>query len=116
MARVARWSSGFNGVFRLRAVTAALKTLVDLKVTGPDADARARTPTFVWGEVRNAGGTVRTARLRVGNGYDVTVHGALGIVDMLLTQDVQGGAWTPARLMGHRYVQTLPGSGEIAIV
>ncbi|MBS0375860.1 MAG: saccharopine dehydrogenase NADP-binding domain-containing protein [Proteobacteria bacterium] len=94
-----------------------LKSRVDRLPAGPDEAERARTPTRLWGEVRNAAGAVRTARLEVGNGYTVTVQAALGIVARLLdpAQPPAAGALTPARLMGARYVETLPGSGRITL-
>jgi short subunit dehydrogenase-like uncharacterized protein len=94
-----------------------LKSRVDRLPAGPDEAERARTPTRLWGEVRNAAGTVRTARLEVANGYSVTVHAALGVVARLLdpARPAAAGALTPARLMGARYVEALPGSGRIVV-
>ena len=99
----------------LGPVQRLLKSRVDRQPAGPDEAARAATPTFVWGEARNAAGQVRTARVVTANGYTVTVHGALGVVERLLAGGTAAGALTPARLMGSRYVETLPGSGHIAI-
>ena len=45
----------------------------------------------------------------------MTVHASLGVVERLLQGDAPAGAITPARLMGARYVETLPGSGPIAL-
>jgi short subunit dehydrogenase-like uncharacterized protein len=84
-------------------------------VTGPSSLERARTPTWVWGEVRNAAGAVRTGRLRTENGYDVTVSGALAVARAVLEQPRAGGAYTPARLMGADFVCTLPGSSAMHI-
>lgn len=92
-----------------------LKSRVDRQPPGPDAGQRAATPTYVWGEARNAAGRVKCARLVTANGYTVTVHGALGVVERLLAGGATAGARTPARLMGARYIETLPGSGRIAI-
>jgi short subunit dehydrogenase-like uncharacterized protein len=92
-----------------------LKSRVARQPPGPDEAQRAATPTHVWGEARNAAGQVRSARVVTANGYTVTVHAALGIVERLLGGDAPAGALTPARLMGARYVETLPGSGRIAI-
>jgi short subunit dehydrogenase-like uncharacterized protein len=99
----------------LGPVQSWLKSRIDRQPPGPDAAQRARTPTHVWGEARDAAGTVRTARITVANGYTVTVHAALGIVERLLRGDVPTGATTPACLMGARYVETLPGSGPLVV-
>lgn len=92
-----------------------LKGRVDRQPPGPDAAQRERTPTYVWGEARDATGAVRTARIVVANGYTVTVHASLGVVERLLMSHAAGGATTPARLMGRNFIETLPGSGAIAV-
>jgi short subunit dehydrogenase-like uncharacterized protein len=103
------WLAGLGWVQRL------LKARIARQPPGPDEQQRAATPTRVWGEARNAAGQTRTARVVTANGYTVTVHGALGVVERLLAGGAPAGALTPARLMGPRYVETLPGSGRIAI-
>lgn len=90
-----------------------LKAKVDRQPPGPDANEREATPTAVWGEVRDAGGRTLVGRVQTANGYTVTVHGALGIVERLLGASAEAGATTPARLMGSRYVESLPGSSPI---
>jgi short subunit dehydrogenase-like uncharacterized protein len=42
-------------------------------------------------------------------GYDVTVSASLGIVEHLLSNDVEGGFYTPSLLMGADYAASLPG-------
>lgn len=92
-----------------------LKSKVDRQPPGPDAAQRERTPTYVWGEARDAKGAVRTARVVVANGYTVTVHASLGIVERLLSGPAAAGALTPARLMGKNYVESLAYSGSIVV-
>jgi len=70
----------------------------------------------VWGEVTNARGDKRTARIKTANGYSLTVKGALTVVEHLLThEDVPGGAYTPSKLVGPDLVTRLPGSGPMHI-
>jgi short subunit dehydrogenase-like uncharacterized protein len=99
----------------LAPVQRFLKARADRQPPGPDEGQRAGTPTCVWGEARDADGHVKSARVVTANGYTVTVHGALGIVERLLGGGAGAGARTPARLAGARYIETLPGSGRIAI-
>ena len=82
---------------------------------GPTAEQLARQSTYLWGEVTNARGDKKTARLRTANGYAVTVTAALGIVEHLLRERPPGGTYTPAKLVGRDFVTTLPGSRPIAI-
>lgn len=105
----------------LRALLAAtwaqdwLKGLAARHLGGPDETMRARRPTWVWGEARNAAGDRRTAHLETANGYQVTVHGVLFTVRHLLDYQGEGGYFTPSRLLGERCVEQLPGSGAIHI-
>jgi len=85
-------------------------------ITGPTAEARAFSPCYVWGEVRNAAGEVRTARIRTANGYDVTIHGALAVARTLLSRTEGAfGTLTPARLCGVELMTGLPGSGPLDV-
>jgi short subunit dehydrogenase-like uncharacterized protein len=92
-----------------------LKGKVDRSVRGPDADKRARTPTFVWGEVTDGQGRVVTGRVRVANGYDVTVHASLGIAERVMEMRRVVGHLTPAQLVGKDFVKQLPGSTPIQV-
>jgi short subunit dehydrogenase-like uncharacterized protein len=105
----------FGGVLRLGPVQALLKSRVARGPPGPDEETRRRNPTFVWGEARSLQGEALAARIKVANGYDVTVHASLGLLQHLLEYRGEGGYRTPSRLVGSRYVETLPGSGTMTI-
>ncbi len=102
-------------LFALEAVQGWLKQLIAKRVHGPDQATRAGQRTWLWGEVRNPAGAVKTAHLETANGYDVTVQGALLAVRHLLDYTGPGGYFTPSRLLGERCVEQLPGSGKIVI-
>ena len=103
-------------LFRMRTVRERLKRRAGTAV-GPDASARRNAPTFIWGEVRNRAGMKRTGRIQVANGYDVTIHGALAVVDRLMEGSAaESGFTTPSLLCGIDLVEQLPGSGRIKIV
>ena len=102
-------------LFGLSLVQTLLKQRVTATVRGPDAERRQRTPTWVWGEVANAAGARKIGRVQTANGYDVTVHGSLAVVERLLTSPAAGGYYTPAQLLGAGLVETLPGSTPIRI-
>lgn len=99
----------------LPRVQALLKARIERTVRGPAHSARAQLPTFVWGEVRNAHGQRKSARIRTDNVYNLTVNGALAVVEHLLGNPQQPGAWTPARLLGADLIVRLPCSGPIEI-
>jgi short subunit dehydrogenase-like uncharacterized protein len=102
-------------VLGLGPVQAWMKTRVGKTVRGPNEEQRARTPTFVWGEAGNAAGQVATGRVKVANGYDVTVHAGLGIAARVLEMTRVAGHQTPSQLVGPEFVEQLPGSGAIHI-
>ena len=102
-------------VLGLGPVQSWLKGRIGKTVRGPREEQRARTPTHVWGEVRNAAGRVVTGRVKVANGYDVTVHAALGIAAHVLGSGPVAGHLTPSQLVGRDFVEQLPGSGAIRI-
>lgn len=118
-------------LWRQPVVIGSLKGLVDRFVAGPDDAARAASSTYLWGEAVNAAGERRTARLRTASVYDITVTGALAMVERMRTlaitgsavagrnasraEDVQGGYFTPSQLMGHEFVTRLPGSSPIEL-
>ena len=100
----------------LPPVQALLKALIAKRVKGPETTIRDRLPTYVWGEVRNARGEMRTARVRTANVYSLTITGALAVVEHVVATRPGGGATTPARLVGADLVTRLPGSGPLQIV
>lgn len=97
-----------------RPVQSLLKGLAG-RVKGPGGAARARQPTRVWGEARNARGDRMTARIRIANLYTVTATGSLTVTAHLLEQRTAAGAYTPARLLGPELIAQLPGSGPLTV-
>lgn len=91
-----------------------MKRRIEKSVKGPGEAQRAGAPTWVWGEARASDGRLVTGRVKVANGYDVTVWASLGVVGRLLEQPACGH-FTPARLMGKDFVTSLPGSGPIEV-
>ena len=100
---------------QLGVIQKFMKSRVDAGIPGPDAALRERTPTYIWGEARAADGSVRTARIVTANGYTVTVYASLGMVARLLAGGVAAGSVTPAKVLGARFVETLPGSGRLSL-
>jgi short subunit dehydrogenase-like uncharacterized protein len=92
-----------------------LKRGIDRRLKPPDQTQRDSNPSFVWGEVRNAAGQTRSARLKTANGYSLTVQSSLGILTSLLTQRHAAGYATPSMLVGADFVSTLPGSSPIRL-
>lgn len=96
-------------------VQSFMKRQIERKVHGPSRHAREQAQTCVWAEVRNAAGVVKTAQLKVPNGYTLTVSAALGAVAHLLQHKSAGGSYTPSQLIGADYVTRMPGVGTLHI-
>jgi short subunit dehydrogenase-like uncharacterized protein len=82
---------------------------------GPDEQLRERTPVLLWGEARNAAGRTVVGRMRVANGYTVTVHASLGLVDRVIAAPPSGGFRTPSQIAGVDFAAQLPGSTPVAL-
>jgi hypothetical protein len=89
MVARARHANRFKWLLEVGVVQRIIKRPIEKTVKGPSA-AKRDTPTFVWGEVTNARGDKRTARIKTANGYSLTVTGALTMVEHLLACNVPG--------------------------
>lgn len=106
----------FKLLMKIPMVQSLLKQSVKCK-KGPSLELRSTTGVSLWGEVKNAHGEIKQARLTTANGYEVTVHSALGIVKKLLNEYVTpAGFYTPSQLMGENYITLLPGSSKINVL
>lgn len=114
-ARSMRMANLARPLVRLGFVQRFLQRRIARTVTGPDASARAKHPTYVWGEVTNPRGERRVARIKTANGYSLTVTGSLAAVEHLLTGGTPGGSYTPSQLLGADLVTRLPESGPLII-
>ena len=82
---------------------------------GPSDKQRNEQSTWVWGEVKNANGLCKSARIKTANGYALTITGSLMAVEFVLNNKVEAGYTTPSLLLGNDFVSKLPGSSEIKL-
>src|SRR5262249_21668971 len=80
------------------------------RASGPSQEQLRTGRSRLWGEVRNAAGERRTAKLETANGYRLTADGTIRAVQYLLTNAPSGGYYTQSMLLGARGVERLPGS------
>lgn len=84
------------------------------KVEGPNDTEREGSPAHVWGEASNPEGQKVVGRMKTANGYDLTVRASLAIATyVLMEKNLQGGTYTPSRLMGADFAERLEGSERI---
>ena len=115
MIRRMRLSAPLRPLLRMKFVQNVLKNQIDKKVRGPSQAQRDRREVYVWGEVRNAAGETRSARITTANGYTVTQRAPIAIIEHLLDNEAAGGSTTPALLMGKEFASRLEGNSEIVI-
>ena len=104
-----RWQKAFNWLLRTKMARNFVKKRIASRSPGPSAERRAAAQTYVWGEVRNAAGIIRQARLRTPEGYTLTAHTALLLTKKILAGEGKPGFWTPAGLFGPDLVLEVPG-------
>ncbi|WKD51013.1 saccharopine dehydrogenase family protein [Microbulbifer spongiae] len=115
-ARKLQYLNTFRWLLRNNRVQNWLKAKVNKSLRGPSDTYRAKHKTWVWGEVRNdRRGERRVGRLVTANGYDVTVSGALAVMEFLVDYAGDGGYFTPSALCGAGLVEKLPGSSALDI-
>ena len=59
--------------------------------------------------------TKRRLLLYGANGYSLTIAGSLAVAEYLMSHRPEGGAYTPAKLVGVDLVMELPRSGKMGI-
>jgi short subunit dehydrogenase-like uncharacterized protein len=77
---------------------------------GPSDAERAAGYCLLWGEVRDASGGVREARLRTAEGYTLTAATAVIIARKILAGQWSPGFQTPAKQYGADLILEAPGS------
>ena len=83
-----------------RPVQRALAALVRSKLTGPDAAARARGLSLLYGEVEHADGRRAAARLTAPEGYAFTALAAVECAERVLAGQARPGFLTPSLAFG----------------
>lgn len=99
----------FNWLLRTNFIRNRLKQQVNKRAPGPDAAQRQEGKSLVWGQVANNRGESAEARLTGPNGYTITAHTSLLIVQKVLTGDFTTGYQTPGSAYGADLILEVPG-------
>lgn len=95
-------------LLRYDPVRAVVAAMVRRRPPGPTAETRAATSVEVWGEVRNAAGSIRSATITGPNAYDLTADAVVRAAARLAEPDaVPPGAHTPVTALGPDFVREL---------
>jgi len=109
---IARLMNVFGSILQSPRVQTWLVERIERTVKGPDAAMREASPTWLWGEAKDASGRSKVIRLVTLNGYSLTVFSSLAIVERLIANGFPPGCWTPAAIMGKDFILSLPGTSK----
>jgi short subunit dehydrogenase-like uncharacterized protein len=107
--RLAKSSRYFHWLLGSAPAQSFLRSWVKAVPPGPTPAQRARSTSYVWGEVRDDAGHSITARFKAPDGYTLTVLTALAIVDQALNGHAPIGFQTPATAHGSDLIFTIEG-------
>jgi short subunit dehydrogenase-like uncharacterized protein len=99
----------FNRLLGSTPIQSLLKSQIKAMPRGASAEQRARSSSYVWGEVRDEAGHVVTCCFKAPDGYTLTVLTALAIVGLALEGRTPSGFQTPAQAYGSELIFQIPG-------
>ncbi len=103
--RLMRW---FNWLLRQRWVKRLIQRRIDKKLVGPSEQERARGRSYVWGQVRNAWGQTRAARLETLEGYTLTAISSVLIAQKVVAGRFKTGFQTPGMAYSADLILEIP--------
>jgi short subunit dehydrogenase-like uncharacterized protein len=99
----------FRRVIASPSVQRRLHARIQRMRPGPNAAARARVRSRVWGEVENAAGQQARARIIGPEGYTLTAHTAVEVLRRVLSGEATPGFRTPSLAFGPDFILTIEG-------
>jgi short subunit dehydrogenase-like uncharacterized protein len=86
-----------------------LKKKINQRPAGPTDEQRSKAISLVWGQVKNGSGKTAVVRLNGPEGYTLTTHSALIMVQKALKGNFSTGYQTPASAYGENLAMEIPG-------
>jgi short subunit dehydrogenase-like uncharacterized protein len=99
----------FNWLLRTKFIRGFLQRKIDSRAAGPDDEQRSKSKSLIWGRVTDAEGKTETLRMSTPDGYTLTAHSSLIIVQKILNGNFKPGYQTPALAYGEKLVTEIPG-------
>ncbi len=106
---ILKFQSLFNWLLRTNFVRNTIKKKINRRPAGPSDEQRDKSKALLWGEAANAAGKKATARLSGPEGYTLTMHSALIIVQKIIEGNYTTGYQTPGSAYGEDLVLEIPG-------
>ncbi|MCP3932943.1 MAG: NAD(P)H-binding protein [Bacteroidetes bacterium] len=108
-ARLMKIQSAFRWLLSMSFVKNYIRRRILFSSKGPDKTMRAKSQSFIWGEVTNSHGKKAAAYLKAPNGYSLTAFMAFHIAKKVLNGEFKAGFQTPAGLYGHDLILEMEG-------
>lgn len=108
--RVLKLQFLFNWLLRTEWMRNMVRRKISQRPAGPSDAMRANAKSFVWGEVKNAGGEKKAAAFECRDGYTLTALSSLLIAQKILAGDFKPGYQTPAACYGETLIHEIPGT------
>ena len=86
-----------------------LRQRIHTRPAGPSAKRRLKAKSIVWGEVVNVSGAKESVRLILPEGYTLTAHTSLLIVQKVMAGNAPKGFQTPAMAYGADLIMEIEG-------
>lgn len=106
--KLLKFQRAFNWLLKTSLFRTFVARKVNARPAGPDEATRAKSSSLIWGKVENAGGKTVQAAMKVKDGYSLTAHSSLIIVQKILAGDVKAGYQTPAAVYGEDLIMEVP--------
>lgn len=107
--RTLRWMRTLAPLLGSAPVQWFIKGRIRARTTGPSPQRRARSQSFLWGEVEDGAGGRAVSRLTAPEGYTLTAMTAIAIVEKVLAGEAPVGFSTPAAAFGADFITTIEG-------
>ncbi len=108
--RWVKWQRRLGWLLRREWVRKQVKKRIAKRAPGPTEEQRQDSQSLVWGQVSNAKGTVRQARLTCAEGYTLTAFFAWHIAQKVVAGHAPPGFQTPAKAYGPDLILEMEGS------
>ena len=99
----------FNWLLRTDTVRNFIKKKISQRPAGPSEEQRQKATSVAWAKATNSAGKTAIIRLSGPEGYTLTTHSALIIVQKVLNGNFIPGYQTPASAYGENLVMEIPG-------
>jgi len=111
--RILKFQFLFNWLLRTEWIRGILQNKINQRPAGPNDEQRTKGKTYVWAQVHNANGEIRSTAIQTNDGYTVTYEASLLIAQKILNGNFKAGYQTPASAYGEGLVFELSGTKKL---